>query len=316
MLVAFWSPFHGTGNSANMMAVSGFISEKTKKNILITHTHFNMNNLEKPLLGDIDPGSFFEETGLEALIRHFKSGNIDGEQVRNCTIDISENLHLMAGVRMTSRDSYENEMMKSLIVNVLKKIEQYYDYVMVDVNSGYGGVTKEILKEADIKVITLRQNRDMISLLSENITSDTAGSLYLFGNYDEYSKLSIRNLRHAFRYMKKENTLGLRYCTSFSDAISDERVWKFIKNGVKNDDESPDRGFFEDLQEISETLGKMSLLKKETIADRKMTRNMYPYPKGDLEREITQYGRDYDEQWHYVSVSEEKRQEYEYRKDI
>lgn len=254
MLVVFWSPFHGTGNTADMIAVSGYLAERFKRNVLVTHTHFSMNNLEKPLLGDIDAGAFFEETGLEALIRHFKSGNIDEEEVKNCSIDISDKLHLMAGVRMVSRDSYENEVMKKLIVSVIKKIGGCYDYVMIDANSGYGDLSEELLKMADLRVITLRQNKGMIELLPETVTSFSDKSIYLLGNYDGYSKLSIRNLRHAYRYMKRENTFGLRYSTSFADAISDEKVWKFIKSGIRSEEESPEEGFFDDLKAVTERM--------------------------------------------------------------
>ena len=49
MKVAFWSPFHGTGATANLLALSVAVSELMDKKVLVTQTHYNMNNLEGPL---------------------------------------------------------------------------------------------------------------------------------------------------------------------------------------------------------------------------------------------------------------------------
>ena len=54
MKIAFWSPLHGTGASSGLIAMATAISVIYSEKTVVTQTHYNLNNLERPLLGSSD----------------------------------------------------------------------------------------------------------------------------------------------------------------------------------------------------------------------------------------------------------------------
>ena len=181
MKIAFWSPFHGTGATANMLALSVAISELSNLKVLVTQTHYNMNNLEKPLLGDVeDKESFFRDTGLDAIMRFFKSGNLTEEQVNNCSIKVSKNLYLLAGTRASSRESYENKVVQDMVTHIITLVENFYDIVFVDTNSGNNEQSLKVISECDMVIVTVRQGGDALEEALKTSVLKDKKVFYLF----------------------------------------------------------------------------------------------------------------------------------------
>ncbi len=247
MKIAFWSPLHGTGATASLLATAIALSEIQKKKIIITHTHYSLNNLERPLLGNIKEIDFFRDTGMDAVLRHFRSGNVTEEQVSDCSIRISENLYLLAGTKTSSREGYESSIVRSMILHIVSIIEQYYDMVFVDTNSGNNTNSLKIIEECDIVVVILRQDRYLLDSLFENDVIKNKEVFYLFGDYDNESKYSISNIRHIYRKIKKNNSGIIPHNPGYNDAICDEKVLKYLTRNLGKNGNEPDHKFFEEL---------------------------------------------------------------------
>lgn len=263
MKIAFWSPFHGTGATANMLALSVAISELSNLKVLVTQTHYNMNNLEKPLLGDVeDKESFFRDTGLDAIMRFFKSGNLTEEQVNNCSIKVSKNLYLLAGTRASSRESYENKVVQDMVTHIITLVENFYDIVFVDTNSGNNEQSLKVISECDMVIATVRQGGDALEEALKTPVLKDKKVFYLFGSYDPYSKYTLKNLRKMYKELTKENSGGFPHCTQYMDAIADNRILKYMNANLEADEDHADFEFIDSVREIARLVAAMAQTKR------------------------------------------------------
>ncbi len=235
MIIASWSPFHGTSSTANLLALAECLANTYDKKVLIMQTHFAMNNLEKPLLGSLDSSKesiFFKDIGLDAVVRHFKSGSFNETTVANSCVTVSENLSLLAGTRQRDRSIYNNEIEREIVTKVIKELSKLFDVVLVDTNAGLSDVTLDVLNVSERIIINLRQNREMIENTVNNPEikklAESTQLFYCFGAYDGYSKLSINNIKRSFKKITSEHSGVVPYLTQYNDAISDCKAHHFL----------------------------------------------------------------------------------------
>ncbi|MBO4781709.1 MAG: hypothetical protein J5522_04885 [Lachnospiraceae bacterium] len=249
MKIAFWSPLHGTGTTSSMLAVAIAYAELENKKVLLTQTHYNLNNLEQPLIGDVGEEDFFRDIGIDAVLRHFKSGNITKDQISDCTIQVGRALYLLAGTRNSSREGYESSMVKGMLSHIFREVEKYYDIVFIDTNSGENEYSLSVSEECDAVVILLDQNLYMLDSFFENDILKNKNIFYLFADYDSESKYSLKNLSHKYKKINKYNSARIMHSAQFSDAISDKKVFKFITEDLDCDSYHTGFTFFSSLKD-------------------------------------------------------------------
>ena len=263
MKIAFWSPMHGTGATANLMALMLAIAEDSDRSVLLTQTHYCMNDLEGPLVSGLkgaDREDYFTDMGIDAVIKYYKSGMLSKEILESCATEITDRISLLAGTRQCSRTAFENGMVSRIVERIFDASEEFYDWVVIDTNSGFSQTSTSILKDADIVVVTLRQNRALLDELFRNeefLGIDNDRVFYIFGSYDPDSKYTLSNLKHIYRNISSANSAGLPHCTGYMDALCDRRAADYIRSGL-NDPERSDREFFSALKEASKKLVSMT----------------------------------------------------------
>ena len=255
MKIAFWSPLHGTGTTSSLMATAVAMSVRFPKRIIVTQTHYNMNNLEGPLLGSVGKGDFFRDMGVDAIMRHFKSGNITEEHILNCSIKMSETLYLLAGTKMLNRDGFESNVARSMLLHIFSVMEKYFDIVMIDTNSGQNEFSMKVIEECDVVVVSLRQNKAVLDGFFESGLFEGKRVFYLFSDYDKASKYSVYNIKHLYRAINHQNCAFLPHCYAYLDAISEEKVVKYIVNKLDMHTELEEESFFCALRKFVDTFG-------------------------------------------------------------
>lgn len=268
MKIVFWSPMHGTGATANMLAITLAIAGRHDSKILMTQTHYAMNNLEGPLVGELDgrrESEYWRDTGIDAVIRYFKSGMLSREIMNSCAIDLTDRLSLLTGTRQSSKQTYDDDILRRIVSRILDTAEDYYDFVTIDTNSGYSSTSIDTVRSADVVIVTLRQNIDMINELFENEKFkklDPKRIFYLFGSYDAYSKYNLGNIRRMYRRINSRNSGGLPHCTAYMDALCDNRALRYISSNLVAE-EYGDSEFFRALCDVSERITSLALRLKE-----------------------------------------------------
>ncbi|MDF2513054.1 MAG: hypothetical protein K0S04_2920 [Herbinix sp.] len=247
MKIVFWSPVHGqTGLTSNILVLSLLSSIVYKKNCLVTQTHFNYNNLEAPLIerNSKSASDYFLDVGIDALVRNFKAERLDRELVENCCINLNNTrLSLLPGTTKTNRESFDYSI-GMVIPRIFVAMDQFYDYIFVDTNPGMKELSIRLVQEAELTVINLSQNLEIINLYFKHYDKMIPGKkFFLFGAYDLNSKYNINNIRKKYAGITKANSGVIPYNTAFKDAIIDSRVIEFIKKNLNTNNLSDNHYF-------------------------------------------------------------------------
>lgn len=240
MKIVFWSPMHGqAGTTSNLLVISILTGLLYKKKTLITQTQFNYNNLEAPLVSyntkNNKSTAFFQGVGIDSLIRSFKAAKPDFETIDNCCISFpNTNLMLLPGTIKNNREAFEEDM-SVLASKIFKDVEEFVDVIFLDVCSGSNPLSKQLMKEADLTVINLSHNLNVIeNFLAEQPVVAEEKLFYLFGNYDSRSKYNINNLRRKYKVINSKNSGVIPTNVAFMDSQIDGKVISFLRNNIRS----------------------------------------------------------------------------------
>ncbi len=255
MKIAYWGMVHGQARiTSNMLAVAVVSTILSDYRMLITGTHFTLNNLEGPLIGYQSikhKDEFFRDVGIDALIRSLKSAPLDEETIENCCFSLLNNrLSLLPGTMKNNKD-YFHEDMEKLVINMLRYIEVFHDLVFIDTNPGMNDLTRKVIHEADLLVVNLNQNLNMLNHVLKEPLFEDKKTFYLIGNYDKASKYNIYNLRRMYKKLNRKNSSVIPYNTEFQDAISDGELIDFVKRNLQCGREDKNYYFINQLRQAS-----------------------------------------------------------------
>ncbi len=241
-ITVFWSPLHGVGATTCLLATAYCMSEGHDKPVIVTETHFALNNLEEPLLGGtkgkVDLRTLHSGKGIDTLTRYASSGGINPDIVRTVSYDITDRLMFLPGTTQTEIELHTSATARSTIQHSLfevGRVQGNYN-VLIDTNAGVSdAMSKDALDIADNIVVCLKQNRSIIQrVLSDETLIELSRKkriYFCFSEYDDMSKLNLYNVQKLFKELKGA-VGGIPYNTGYSDAISDCNVDKFLRRTV------------------------------------------------------------------------------------
>lgn len=220
-----------------MLAISLLTGMYYKKNTLITHTHFNFNNLEAPLV-EINSKSensenYFQGVGIDVLLRNFKASTPDKEMLENCCISFpNSNVNLLPGTVKNIREAYENDM-EMIAEALFEKIDKFMEVLFIDASSGNNPLSKKLIEMSDLTVICLNQNMSVLDNYFSVFDPFIRGKVfYLFGNYDYRSKYNIKNIQRKYRQINPSNSGIIPYNVVFKDSLTDGKLIDFIRDNI------------------------------------------------------------------------------------
>lgn len=220
-----------------MLAISLLTGMYYKKKTLITHTHFNFNNLEAPLV-EVNSKSkvaenYFQGVGIDVLLRNFKASLPDKEMLENCCISFpNSNVNLLPGTVKNIREAYDNEM-EMIAPTLIQKIEEFADVLFIDISSGYNPLSKKLIDISDLTVVNLSQNLSLLDNYFTIFDSFVQGKVfYLFGNYDSRSKYNIKNIQRKYKQINSSNSGVIPYNVAFKDSLTDGKTIDFIRDNI------------------------------------------------------------------------------------
>ena len=240
------------------MAVAYILSRKMKQYCLLTQTHFELNDLEESLIGKMaDPGGsdFERDVGTDALVRYFKAGILTQEMIYSCTISLGDGLSLLLGSGQRSRESYENAMFTSILLKIYKAAEDFFDIVMIDVNSGYSDRSMEMIENADLAVVVLRQGRRMPGeFIKTGFPFEVRNRFYLFARYSAESRYSLHNMKKLHKCIVRSNSGTVPFDAGYGDAIDERKVLKYLDGLEPGTDMNDYDGFYAGINDCAEKI--------------------------------------------------------------
>lgn len=261
MIISHWNYLHGRSNTSNCIATALDFALNYKSSSIIIDSEYDkslmanafLNNQKIKLLKSLD-------YGIDSIANNvYSKDRMNREDFDNFTTSIiDERLSFLPGSAKASRELY-NESLVSTLPRILESAKQCFDWVFIDVNSGIDNeITKKILMNSDFIFVSLEQNEKMLEDFFNSDLKYIKEKNYgiMLGRYDDKCKCSAKYIAKKFNY--KGNIFTIPYNTNFLNAINDNNVVDFFyKNNIdvrKKEDEE----FFNELDEISDLLFKLS----------------------------------------------------------
>ena len=262
--IVSWSPVHGQGaTTSNLAALSANFSLMYPSKNIITHTQLAFSSLES-LFGKQEIAIGFEESGIAALERLARSKLLKVDAVIDYTETVYKNvLDILGG---NQRNVSHDELM-SILVHVLKEA---YDFVWIDAHSGSRNeLTKQLLKEADIVLVNLPQNRYVLDRFFDGIDFPDVlkGKDYiiLLSSYDKESSFTVRKIKRTYKIKQKIFTVPTS--VQFKDAANRKQLSEFFFRNQNVNKNSPNYPFIKDISAINRYLAKLLGVKAKVEDD-------------------------------------------------
>lgn len=277
MNIVFWSPVHGqTRQSSNMIALALTIALKNGYRGLITQTQYAMNDMEDVIVGRTNRKDareqFYEDVGIDALIRIFKSRLLTRTSVENCSVQLITgeehgSLALLPGTQTESRQVFDEDMDKALLA-VLREVQRCYDIVFIDVNPGMGAQTKKLIERADLVVVNLSQNISLSDKLFREFPKELEGKevFYLIGSYISDSRYSIKNMRRRYKKMTSANSAVVPVNVGYMDAIASGTVKDYFVRNCSEEYNENNRVFMKEVADAANKVLRILKLEREKEA--------------------------------------------------
>lgn len=255
MKIGFWSTIHGQpGTTSNLLATSVLGCILNQKKVAVLQTQFSLNNLTFPLIGS-NLNAQLMDTGIDALLRDYKSGPITEKTVFADSLSILKNQYsLFTETGKANRENFESELQQAF-PSVIKKIDEHHDLTFVDVGTGRSEGIKKILNEMDIVVVNFYQNRKLIEDYIRN-PLEHDNIIFLFGKYDYDSKYNIKNLRRTHLELRNENCCAVNYNCGFLDAFNDGDIINFFMKNQAVGKDSANYEFIHSVKNVLATIEK------------------------------------------------------------
>ncbi len=237
MKVAFWSNTRGrscvTSNLACISVLSTLISSDHQR-IIVLENHQNILNLGNALFSQNSGQEVREnknyqiEYGLSRLLRVIEQGENLSEDIvfRYAEHFLGERLFYLPAGGIRNQDMLEYRLERECI-RTIQCLEDYGDLILVDTAAAPLASTRKILQQADLVVVNLSQNRQMLDHFFRNYSTVRKKAFYLMGNYDAESELTRAEVIRQYRI--PGNSLGvIPHNVQFSDAVSDGKLIRFL----------------------------------------------------------------------------------------
>jgi len=246
---------HGCGVTAGVIA-GALALAGTGRKILVTQTHYCMNNLEIPLLPVGKGEALIEGKGIDSLVRDFKSGMMSEKQIIDNTVKISDDLSLLPGGKNRCRELYDDKHTRDIESRILTLAHESFGLMITELNPGYSERTVEQIEMTDVLVICLKQNIRMLDELEQwGVPKGKQKTIFLLGMYDKRSSYSAGYLSGRYSFLKKSKMFKLPYLSDYLDAINGCNVTGFLKEGLGCTWKGKEKEFFDAIRDFSEGIG-------------------------------------------------------------
>lgn len=190
---------------------------------------------------------FFLTSGLECLLGKERREDLTERVVKaNMRQVIKDRMYcLPASVRQEHEWWYKDHQFERMN-RVMDAVESYFDVVFVDCGSRQDDYAKKILKEADVCVLNMNQEDEVIGEFYRNPPDFKGEIFFLLGKYFEDALYNRKNLQRIYRM--EEGCLGaIPYNCRLHAADQMGRIESGVRYYVGEDSAGKDVGFEKEL---------------------------------------------------------------------
>ncbi len=257
MKVAFWSNARGKSCVTSNLACISVLSaiSRPEERAIIFENHQNLINIGNVLFNQKSESEVREteiygmEKGVKKILNLVEQGvTLSQERVASLSQEyLGNRLFYLPMDQGGNPDLFEYQMDR-IAVKAMKNLEGCSDFVFVDTSANSLSSSRKILQQADMVVVNLNQNKQMISHFFRNYSQMQEKAFYLIGNYDDNSELSKAYLTR--KYGIPGSHIGtIPHNVQFSDAVSEGKVIPFLLRDYRCQEENRNFSFIQTAKE-------------------------------------------------------------------
>jgi len=257
-IVTFWNDgIKETGQTMSMAAIATRMAMKHNYKTLLINTKHNDTTLED---GFWVTNTFRTKTdivtGISGLTKAILSNKTSPEIITNYTRAMLKGgrLELLTDKNIEEK---EYEKQKTVMKNIIKMANKYYDLVFVDLEGSLENkYITHILEETNLIVPTITQRiqdiNKYISLKTKNEMFKKDNTLLLVGKYDEHVACNKKNTQRYIKERTNEKDIFVvPYSSMYFEACNQGEIIDYIYKFIKIKPSSPQAPLIEALDEIS-----------------------------------------------------------------
>lgn len=189
---------------------------------------------------------YFLATGLDCLLGKRREELTEQVVKANMRQIIKEQIYCLPGSRRKEQEWWQEDSLFLRLKQVIHAVEDCFDVVFVDCGNRKDDLTRNILEEADICVLNMNQEAELIGDYYRNPPGFRGKIFFLVGNYFEDGLYTRKNLERIYRV--DENMLGtIPYNLQIKEAARRGRTEVEVRKYMKGNGTGRGAGFGKEL---------------------------------------------------------------------
>jgi hypothetical protein len=265
--VAFWGNVSEKSRvSSNLAAISIASVIRFPYTIVVLENHLSYNNLGCAYLGKPQAEmvqevgtNYYEGGGIEGLLRKIYREETTSDILRPYLKEIIHNhLYYIPQSRVIRSDLFDYEF-NHCIEPFFQLMENFADISFVDTANGNNLSSKTILQEADIIVVNLCRDPNILDDFFHNYVYLISKAVFLVNNYSAHDAISSKLI--SLRYeIPIDSVIVIPYCETFENAFLLGSVVEFISGNYGCSKEDPNYAYIHAIKKASYMIIKKSEL--------------------------------------------------------
>ena len=289
MKIAFWSEEHQVETAFHMSLVAcasawmrplsvaaisgGYQGKELEKSLMAGYSKSNVvrnfpGSVIEPFTGrgygkagqillTAEQQEYYAASGLDCLL-----GKRQGELTKQAVLEnmhpvIEDRMYCLPGSRRPEQEWWPKDPLFTGLRQVLDAVEACFDVVFVDCGDRKDDFAQGVLKEADICVLNMDQESELIGDYYRNPPRFRGKVFFLVGNYFEDGLYTRRNLERLYRV--DQNLLGaIPYQPQLKEAARSGRTGAEVRNYIKRDKAQSYTGFGQELARAARLILQMA----------------------------------------------------------
>lgn len=270
MKVAFWSPSpRYNAVTSNLACISVMISMMFNYKSIIFENHLQKNKINHFIQPRINHNIIYEGnqyhnryTGMDSILYKLSNNNNNGneaidEEIINMIRNVSKDIFANCIFHIANDNGIEEKLFEITINNhiltILNASDKIADLTFIDTQSNNNLSTKIILEEADLIVVNLSQNPDLLYSFFRSYKSIISRCLFLLSNYDNNSYFNLEKISQMFS-IDKSNIATVPYSREYKEALKHGQVVSFIISNYKCDLENRNFYFMNEIMDAAKMI--------------------------------------------------------------
>lgn len=222
MKIVFWSPYRGKGaTTSNLLLTALNIAYNGRLRSCIISTDCK-DRIQSSFLSREDEEFMLNAAsgfGIGALLRDVKGDLLSEENLSDAALDIagSKKLSLYISAALSDPKVIATSLDHSW-EPLSDALSRHFPLVFIDTKGGFTQFNQKVLATADLIVICLNQDKQVIDSVFEQCDFTNKNYMFIMGNYDKKINCSIQNLRNHHKEVTIKNSAEILHFADFADA--------------------------------------------------------------------------------------------------